>query len=504
MAKSSINFAKASSGGLRHNDRSDVPDYLLPEEFRLDNSFDLSANEAEKKMMSLYAEAKKNYLESTGQKLQATSYRWEAVINLNKEHTLEDVQRLSKELEKETGFTSVQIAIHRDEGRVQKDKQGSDFPIHNYHAHVTFFTLDRETGVNLYRKDITPGQRKEIEKEIFEKQPGIKKGEAGSEDRKEFNKLLRELRKEKDFKVMDTQRLSKIQTMTAKSLGMVRGKVSVKEEARKLGVDQDLNPAERLGHKQYKKTKQEQERSILAKQKDLKAEIAELREELKTQGAGREKYAELEEINKNLKKDIKSKDLTISKLHKEIQNFKNISTPKEVHHKKINAVVMKEKENIEGAEDISNPKEYVKNEIKTNEISTLLNEHTTTKNRMIGSDEIIIDNPHTFINHIQDFLEDKVRKIVKQLKEYENKIKEQASKILGLEKENKYLMKEVKQAYEKVKEVTERDGKNTNNIKTKMDTNKDTVNKYELQRELRQLKEAKTKREKDDDYIQRR
>lgn len=328
MAKSSINFAKASSGGLQHNDRSHSPDYLLPKEHRLANEVDFSANEADKKMTALYAEAKENYQEHTGQKLQATSYKWEAVINLNKEHTLKDVQKLTKDLEKETGFTSVQIAIHRDEGRVEKDKKGKDVPIYNNHAHVTFFTLDRKTGVNLYRKDITAKQRKEIEKEIFSNNKDIKKGEAGSVERKRFNKLVNEKKQEKNYKVMDSKRLSKIQTLTAKSLNMQRGKVSVKEEAEKLGVDQDLNPAEHLKHKAFKKVIQEKEKlnKELVKLKELKEELSKKREELKESGAERETYAKFEQISKELKEERKEKNLTHEKLDIALKKIDELKT----------------------------------------------------------------------------------------------------------------------------------------------------------------------------------
>jgi len=316
MAKSSINFAKASTGGFRHNDRSETPDYLLPEKFRLTNEVDLSAREADKKMILLYKEAKENYKNNTGQKLQAKSYRWEAVINLNKEHNLEDVKQLAKALEKDTGFTSVQIAIHRDEGRVTKDKQNKDVPIYNFHAHVTFFTLDRKTGINLYRKDITSSQKKEIEKEIFSQNKNIKRGEPGSPERKEFNKLVREKKEEKGYKVMDSKRLSKIQTLTAKSLNMVRGKVSIKEEAKRLGVEQDLAPTVRLGHREFKKVAQDKE---LVKANELKKILNAKREELKEFGAKRETYAKFEQISKELKEARKEKNLTHKKLNDAIK-----------------------------------------------------------------------------------------------------------------------------------------------------------------------------------------
>jgi len=52
MAKASINFAKASSGGLKHNDRTEKkePEYLLPVEHRLKNEVNVSAKFADEKI----------------------------------------------------------------------------------------------------------------------------------------------------------------------------------------------------------------------------------------------------------------------------------------------------------------------------------------------------------------------------------------------------------------------------------------------------------------------
>lgn len=266
MAKASINFAKASPGGLKHNDRTEErePEYLLPVEHRLKNEVDRSATEASKMISDLYQEARENYRQKFGQKLQAKSYVWEAVVNLNKEHTLEDVQRLTKAIEKETGFTGVQIAIHRDEGHINE----RGVPQYNLHAHITFFTLDRQTGEQLYRKQVTEKQ------------------------------------KERGIQPMNRERLSKLQDLTAQVLKMERGKRGSK--------------AVRLDHKAYKEAKRQE----LAKVKDLTAEIKELRAELKANGANREDYARLEAENKRLKEQIKAKDLTIEDLKQEIEDLR--------------------------------------------------------------------------------------------------------------------------------------------------------------------------------------
>jgi len=293
MAKASINFAKSHIGGLKHNDRTQKKeiDYLLPVEHRLKNEVDFSALESEQKIKDLYTRAQEKYQDNFGQKLQAKSYLWEAAINLNKEHDLQDVQRLVKEIEKETGFTSVQIAIHRDEGRIERGT-----PIRNLHAHVTFFTLDKNTGQQLYRKSITAKQKNS--------QPKLKP--------------------------MNRNRLSKLQDITAEVLKMERGKRGSKSV--------------RMGHKQYKQHAQQmdkQKEELLdyfkavsqSKEQDqdqakaptvklLKAEIATLRAELKERGAKRPEYAALEQLNRELKDQIKKKTLTIDGMQEQINALK--------------------------------------------------------------------------------------------------------------------------------------------------------------------------------------
>jgi len=283
MAKSSINFQQMQSGAMAHNDRSlEDPSYLLPKEFREKNEINISSDEAELKVKELFNEVSINYKNHFKQKIQSKSYMWEAVVNLNAHHKMEDLELLVQELERETGFTSVQISIHRDEGHIKKDKSGKEFAIKNYHAHITFFTLDINTGQQLYRRSITEKQQKN--------QPTLKP----------FNR----------------SRLTHIQTLVSKSLNMERGK--------------EGSGSTRLGHKEYRATQKKKEILIkkvsnhfLAKLKDLKKENAKLRQELQEQGASREDYAVIEQTIRDLKIKIKNKTLTIDEMNIELDIFRN-------------------------------------------------------------------------------------------------------------------------------------------------------------------------------------
>ena len=60
----------------------------------------------------------------------------------------------------------------------------------------------------------------------------------------------------------------------------------------------------------------------LAKAKDLKLHIAKLKEELQNEKATRKDYAALEELNRNLKEEVKQKALTIEDLNEHVERLK--------------------------------------------------------------------------------------------------------------------------------------------------------------------------------------
>jgi hypothetical protein len=245
MALSSINFQKAAAHSEDHNLRKDEPSYLLPKDKRLENEF----WQHPKMEKEIFDQEIENANRKGGPKPKLENSRWEAVLNLNAGHTLEDVQRVAKHIEEKFNITCSAIAVHRDEGHINERGVAE----RNLHAHINFVTY--KDGKQNWRKEhIKP------------------------------------------------DKLSELQTEVAELLDMERGKIGSK--------------AQRLDHRQYKAQAQE-----LAKQKDLKAEIAELRSQLKERGADRQQYAELEALNRELKAEIKAKNLTVDKLKKEIDSL---------------------------------------------------------------------------------------------------------------------------------------------------------------------------------------
>ncbi|MCF6341059.1 MAG: hypothetical protein L3J10_10000 [Sulfurimonas sp.] len=331
MAKSSINFQKTSIGSSKHNLRIEQVDYLIS-----DTKYNWNLRtQNEQKLLSknLYEDAQQNYKKSFSQKLQSKSYEWEAVVNLNKEHKPQDLKKLVDVLEKETGFQCLNISIHRDEGILRRgdnilrpgidifyNKKDDKFYIDNefktvintdgfkkqknLHAHINFFTLDKKTGQQLYRKSLTNKQKIS--------QPNLKP--------------------------MNRKRLSDIQTLVADTLHMERGKIN--SETKRLSskqfkkVAKDTNDLKNQITILETKLSPQPEQNIInniknwiapepeshqAKEKDLKEEMKKLREELKKNKGIRKDYAKLEALNKRLIDKIKNKDLTILQLQKELK-----------------------------------------------------------------------------------------------------------------------------------------------------------------------------------------
>ena len=317
MAKSSAHMQKMSGGSASHIDRTEMnePEYLLPKQFRKKNEINMTAAEAQKIEKFLYEEAKENYQNKFGQKLQSKNFMQEIVLNLNKNHTMQDLEKWKKAFEKETGFKVIMMGIHRDEGHVKKDKNGKEFAIYNYHAHITCFTLDQTTGQQLYRKAVTAKQKKE------------------SPQLKPFNR----------------ERMQRIQTLTAHSLKMERGVKGSKkqrlghkeyrayvQEKEKIQIEMQELRAELGEYKtengnlkkaladktqeleEHKQKSQKQEKVLMARIKDVNELNTQLRAELKEAKADRTAYAELEQTIKDLKNQVRDKKIT----RKEVLDFK--------------------------------------------------------------------------------------------------------------------------------------------------------------------------------------
>lgn len=261
MAKSSIHIEAGGGGYFAHNSReTPTVNSVFSDE---QNFCSCSKEDAFKLYRSELQIRSEAYTERTGQKLQKNAItHLSAIVNFNKDHTPEDMQRVCELLERKLDTKVLQMAMHRDEGKSADDK--------NYHAHIEFMGLDSR-GESVRRK-------------------------------------------------LDRPTLRELQSEVSKTLGMERGHDYAKE---RLPRPKRLDTYEYKAHKEG--IEKEVKKVVLATQKDLNAEIALLRSQLKEQGATRSEYAQLEQINRELKEQIKAKDLTVDQLTKSLETVRTIN-----------------------------------------------------------------------------------------------------------------------------------------------------------------------------------
>jgi len=262
MAKSSIHIQAGQLGVFQHNDRSRPTKNTI---FHDEKSLAVTAKDAFKIYREELALRSAAYKKRTGQRLQKRAItHLSAIVNLEQHHEFEDIKEIAKVLAETLDTRILQVAIHRDEGHI--DENGN--AIKNYHAHIEFMGLDSKGGS--VRKKLTKGY------------------------------------------------LSNLQDFTAFALKMDRGHNYARERKKR---------PKRLDTYEFKKAKMSEEearREGRAHLNDLKAENARLRAELKAFQAQREQYAMLEGVVKELREQIRAKDLTIDDMHNRIEAAREV------------------------------------------------------------------------------------------------------------------------------------------------------------------------------------
>ena len=177
-AKSSINFQRCD---LKIAPFHNAREAFLPEtshpELVEKNECSCSALAALKKIKKWDQQADEAYLKTYGQKsaLKEKNKVWECVINLRENHTLKDVKKLTKKLEKITGYRAAQIAIHKDEGHYE---EGTGDFIQNVHAHVIFYARDPETGLSLSAENYRRKDLMRIMQDTVASELGMERGQS--------------------------------------------------------------------------------------------------------------------------------------------------------------------------------------------------------------------------------------------------------------------------------------------------------------------------------------
>ena len=310
MAKSSINFQKSKGHSYDHNFRKDEPNYLLKPADRLENFY----WQNEKSAREIFDEELKSYGTKKGKRPTFENSHWEAVLNLNKNHTLEDVQKLAEYIEQKFNITCATIAVHRDEGHYKNDK-----PQHNFHAHITFVTV--KNGQQNWRKEkIKPADLRELQTavaEMLQMERGQENSEAERLNHKQYKKAAQQ-KEQLEREILSLKERNAIleqERKESKGKGFLKGFFDSLSSIKK--SDQDFSKDELLAEIERLKALDKQRRDEIER---LRLEQQELAEEVAKNSLYTKKLEQdLEEKNKT----IKAQEIQIINLKQENSELKN-------------------------------------------------------------------------------------------------------------------------------------------------------------------------------------
>ena len=270
-------FEKGTSYGVWHNMRIGPKAASSFAEFQHLNETNMSAKDALVLERRLEKEVMDKYYETYGQKFKTKHCFLELVVNLRKNHTLKDLEKVAKYVEEKFGYRATLITLHRDEGHYEYDEQGNATKfVANIHGHIRFCVLDPENGKSIYRQ---------------------------------------KFRKKFEFK--------QLQTQVANILGLQRGtpnpnRKNIPSRIYKRLV-KDPEALAIMTASVPEATKKVVEKLTLAKLKTINQEV---REALRSMSATRKEYAQLEDILSAVKDKLKLKEkLTVENLEEQISAF---------------------------------------------------------------------------------------------------------------------------------------------------------------------------------------
>ena len=310
MAKSSINFQKSKGHSYDHNFRKDEPNYLLKPADRLENFY----WQNEKSAREIFDEELSKAKRKGGRIPTFENSHWEAVLNLNKNHTLEDVQRVAEYIEQKFNITCATIAVHRDEGHYKNDK-----PQHNFHAHITFVTY--KDGQQNWRKEkIKPADLRELQTavaEMLQMERGQENSEAERLSHKQYKKAAQQ-KEQLEREILSLKERNAILEQArkdSKGKGFLKSFFDMLSSIKK--SDQEFNKDELLAEIERLKALDKQRRDEIER---LRLEQQELAEEVAKSSLYTKKLEQdLEEKNKT----IKAQEIQIINLKRENSELKN-------------------------------------------------------------------------------------------------------------------------------------------------------------------------------------
>lgn len=357
MATSSIHIETSSAGALIHNERVFSPDYLISNNKNINeykSYTNLHISELEKRAKEDYQKYSKNNRKLPSN---ATLIK-EAIINLNENHTLQDLEKVKQTLENEYGYKISNMSIHKDEGYIYTDTK-------NYTMGKNQFKNLEETP-HIAELDLKDNK-------FYEWNLNNNKWVKGNEikDYKiEKNYHAHIVMLNYDFTKHRTIRnnlkdLSKMQTLVARDLSMERGKCSSTVEAQRIGVEVEQS-RKRLNIKEYKIQKRK-ENELKKEVQELKKEIYNFKEMQKTITALELTSDEKKELHR-LNSQVKNQAATIEELNKKIEELK-----KDIFHPKI-TINKTPAKNLEVANYYINQNKSLEEQNKTLESKVITND----------------------------------------------------------------------------------------------------------------------------------
>jgi hypothetical protein len=367
MGKSSIHLQTAKGGTVLHNARENYSKSVV---FTDEKNEIWNDSKTAFKMFRDELEIRtKAYTERTGQKLhKSTSTMISGVVNLEQHHNLKDMEKIKDYLELEFGTKVIQMAIHRDEGKLI-NKENQDLKLV---SGKDFFLNSKDNELYFDNK---------FTKKIDMNEWNIEKNYHGHFEMLGLDNEGKTLRKK-----MNIIKLSKLQDFTAQSLGMERTLSNVIVNEKGKAQRKSTTNKKRLDTHEFKEQAKiiNETKKDLVSEKEIKKEILELKKQLQEEKAKRPDYAKLEDMNKTLLERVHEKNLTINDFKIEIDTYKK---EREQLKKQIDTLTVENKDlksltsNL-AAESVSNFEEAEKQKQKVKALETqnkALQEQINTK-----------------------------------------------------------------------------------------------------------------------------
>lgn len=204
--------------------------YIHSDRTQLNESWhkEYQANGHPKTLRNYLADTKKVVKTKTGRAMQKKAEDnviGEAVVVIDEQTTMEDLQKLGKAMEQRYGWTCVQIHIHRDEGYLgertedMKHREGK----YNLHAHMFFITTNLATGKSWKRQRGEGSVMQDITAQTLDLTRGVRKSEQTKEVKETLNVI--------EYKAMQEE--TRLQTLKEKTAQEEQALAKAKEVEQK-------------------------------------------------------------------------------------------------------------------------------------------------------------------------------------------------------------------------------------------------------------------------------